>query len=101
MALGSIVEATVASRDVAAGVAFARRVFGWEIVGNDAGGVVLGVPEVPVGRVRFVQAAADPGYPAPALWERGPRLLGVYSTDLDRTGQLVEAAGGDPDLLGV
>jgi len=94
MSLGSVVEATVASRNVTRAVEFHQRAFGLEVLREEGADVVIGVRDVPFGRVRFVPAASDPPVASPTPWEIGPRLLGIYSRDLVRTRAAVEAAGG-------
>lgn len=94
MALGSVVEAIVASRDVARAVEFHRRAFGLDVLREEGADVVLGALGVPFGLVRFAPAESDPRVEPPTPWEIGPRLLGIYSRDLQRTKAAVEAAGG-------
>lgn len=94
--LGSVLEVTVASRDVERQVRFCREAFQLEPVGRDGEAILLGVRGSPRGRLRLVRAAADPGLPAPEVWETGLRLLAVYSQDVPRTQELVAAAGGRP-----
>lgn len=92
--LGSVIEVTVASRDVEREVRFCRETFQLEPLAGDAGAVVLGVPGCAHGRLRLVAAAADPGLPAPEIWETGLRVLGIYSRDVPRSEGLAAAAGG-------
>ena len=94
--LGSIIEVTGASRAVERQLRFCREAFQLELVTREAGAVVLGVPGSECGRLRLVTAAADPGLPAPEVWETGLRVLGIYSRDVPRTERLVAAAGGTP-----
>lgn len=94
--LGSILEVTVASRDVDRQARFCRAVFQFETVVQDAGSLLLGAPGSDKGRLRLVSADVDPRLPAPEVFEPGPRLLGVYSSDVPRTHDLVAAAGGSP-----
>ncbi len=93
MPLGSIVEAVVATSDVTAAARFYSRAFQLEVLEDRPGDVLLGVGGSPAGRLRL-ETAVDPGLPPPELWEPGPRLLGIYSRNLERTKELVEAAGG-------
>lgn len=92
--LGSVLEVTVASRDVERQVRFCREAFQLEPLARDGDAVLLGVPGSPRGRLRLVRAPADPGLPEPEVWESGLRLIGVYSQDVPRTSELVTAAGG-------
>lgn len=94
--LGSVLEVTVASRDLERQIRFCRAAFQLEPVAREGETVLLGVPGSARGRLRLVQAAADPGLPAPEVWECGLQLLGVYSQDVPRTEKLVAAAGGRP-----
>jgi catechol 2,3-dioxygenase-like lactoylglutathione lyase family enzyme len=91
--LGAIVEAVVTCPDLAAAAAFNSAAFGLEVLERGDAQLVMGVPGSPGGRLRLVERAADPT-PPPKLWDVGPRLLGIYSRDLDRTVAAVEAAGG-------
>ncbi|MBM5812320.1 MAG: hypothetical protein FJ191_10205 [Gammaproteobacteria bacterium] len=92
--LGSVIEVTVASRDVERELRFCREAFQLEPLAREPGAVVLGVPGSAGGRLRLVTAASDPGLPAPAVWETGLRVLGIYSRDVPRSEQLAAAAGG-------
>lgn len=94
MALGSVVEAVVGSRDLAAAKRFAHEAFGLEALAEGDGWALLGVPGSPSGRLRLVAVAESSRPPAPAFWEAGPRLIGIYATDLERTERQVRAAGG-------
>jgi hypothetical protein len=92
--LGPVVEAIIASRDLGGSVDFYRRGIGWEVLEEGPDGIVMGVPGVETGRIRLVPAAADPGLPPPEIWEIGPRLLGIYASDLARSQEQIRAAGG-------
>lgn len=94
--LGSVLEVTVASRDLERQVRFCRDAFQLEPVARQGEAVLLGVPGSSRGRLRLVRAAVDPGLPAPEVWESGLQLLGMYSQDVPRTEKLVAAAGGRP-----
>lgn len=94
MSLGSVLEAVVASRDTAAAARFLSEAFGWEVLGSGQDWTLTGLPGSPAGRVRLVAAEEDVRLPEPVFWEPGPRLLGIYSTDLDRTEEQVTRAGG-------
>lgn len=94
--LGSILEVTVASRDVERQLRFCREAFQLEPLAREAAAVVLGVPGSDRGRLRLVPATSDPGLPEPEVWESGLRLIGVYSQNVPRTYELVAAAGGRP-----
>lgn len=95
MALGAVVEAVVACRDVAASIAFHTAAFGLDVIERAGPEALLGVRGVRTGRIRLVPAPADAAAaPDPRLWDLGPRLLGMYSRDLTRTARLIEAAGG-------
>ncbi|HEY8533119.1 MAG TPA: FAD-dependent oxidoreductase [Micromonospora sp.] len=98
MSLRHVHEVVVASADVAAAVQFHRQAFGFEVLAgsvDSADGVLLGVPGSPSGRLRLVPASAAPTTP-PNVWDPGPRLLGIYSRDLDATVEAIAAAGGAP-----
>ena len=90
MPLGAIVEAVVATPDVEASARFVEAAFGLSRLHSSP---LLGVSGVASGRVRFEKVAPD-GFPPPRIWETGPRLLGIYSRDLNQTKRLVESAGG-------
>lgn len=94
MALGAVVEVTVATRDVAESVRFAGEAFGWQVVASGPGWAVVGASPDGDGRVRFVEVEAGEDTPHPRFRDPGPRMLGIYSTDLRRTERLVTAAGG-------
>jgi hypothetical protein len=99
MSLRYIREVVVASRDVAAAARFHQRAFGFETLAGDgaSGNVQLGVPGAPGGRLRLVPAPpGDTAEQAPEVWDLGPRLLGIYSHDLDRTASAMAGAGGAP-----
>jgi len=94
MPLGAIIEAVVACADVEAAASFHTAAFGLDIIEKDGGEVLVGVSGVGTGRIRLVPA--PPGTPAgdPRVWDLGPRLLGMYSRDLERSAALIDAAGG-------
>jgi catechol 2,3-dioxygenase-like lactoylglutathione lyase family enzyme len=92
--LGPVVEAIIASRDLPRSVDFYRRGIGWEVLEDAGDGVVMGVPGTETGKIRLVRAAADSNLPAPEIWEIGPRLLGIYASDLARSQEQIRAAGG-------
>jgi len=94
MPLGAVIEAVVATRDPAASIDFHTRAFGLEVLERDAGGALLGVAGSPTGRLRLAAAPGVPATPAPRIWDIGPRLLGIYSRDLERTAAAIDAAGG-------
>ncbi|MFI0353391.1 VOC family protein [Actinomadura sp. 9N407] len=94
MPLGAVIEAVVATRDLAASVDFHTRAFGLDVLHRDADGALLGAPGGDTGRLRLVAAPDAPDLPAPRLWDIGPRLLGIYSRDLERTAAAIDAAGG-------
>lgn len=98
MSLRYIREAVVASRDVAAAARFHQQAFGFTTLEGDAAGgeVLLGVPGTPGGRLRLVTATGGTDAPDPQVWDLGPRLLGIYSHDLDATAALMAKAGGAP-----
>lgn len=92
MSLLYIREAVVASVDVDKSVRFHCDAFGFEVVERAGGEVLLAAPGAPSGRIRLVPSAG-PTQEA-AVWDIGPRLLGIYSHDLDATVAAVGAAGG-------
>ena len=92
-------EAIIASGDMAASVRFHREAFDFEVLGEGDDGVLLGVAGTSAGHVRVVPAADSPDEPsaeAAAVWDRGGRLLGIYSHDLAATEAAMIAAGGEP-----
>ena len=91
--LGAIVEAVVACPDLEATATFNSAAFGLEVLERGDAQLVMGVAGSPGGRLRLVERAVEPAPPA-RLWDIGPRLLGIYSRNLDRTVAAVEAAGG-------
>ena len=89
-----LLEAVVTSADADAAVAFYRDVFGFETVADDEAGELLAAAGSTGGRIRVLTVEADRTLPAepPAVWDLGPRLLGIYSRDLARTeAQAIEA----------
>ncbi|SNT23560.1 hypothetical protein SAMN05443665_102051 [Actinomadura meyerae] len=92
--LGAVIEAVVATRDLAASIGFHTRAFGLEVLEQDAGSALLGVQGSPTGRLRLVADPDAPRTPDPRIWDIGPRLLGIYSRDLERTAAAIDAAGG-------
>ncbi|MFG1943641.1 VOC family protein [Nonomuraea sp. NPDC048826] len=91
MSLGAIVEAVIACRDVGASATFHTKAFGLDLLELDGSKALLGVEGVGTGRIRLVQGTEAPD---PKLWDIGPRLLGMYSRDLERTTRLIDEAGG-------
>lgn len=94
--LGAIVEVVVACSDVATTAQFTSAAFGLEVLteaGEDSADVLMGVPGSATGRLRLV-AGEGPAPADPQLWDVGPRLLGLYSRNLEQTLSAVEAAGG-------
>jgi len=97
VSLRDVREVVVASADVAASARFHSAAFDLEVLGQDAGSTLLGVPGSTGGRLRLVPAADRPADPTPpALWDPGARLLGIYSRDLPATAAAIAAAGGRP-----
>lgn len=95
MALGHVLEAVVACRDVQASVDFHTAAFDFDVIERTDDGVVLGVAGVGTGRLRLVPApAAARELPDPQVWDIGPRLLGMYSRDLAASIAGIDAAGG-------
>lgn len=99
MSLRYIREVVVASADVRTAATFHQSAFGLEVIDGieSAQEVLLGVQGSPGGRLRLV-AAGDGSTPSdsPRVWDTGPRLLGIYSHDLDHTAAAMAAAGGTP-----
>ena len=97
MSLQYIREVVVASSDVASAAVFYQDAFGLSVLSGDpaAGEVLLGVPESPTGRLRLVATDAQQEQ-APAVWDLGARLLGIYSHDLAATAVSIKNAGGEP-----
>ena len=94
MSLLCVREAVVASVDVETAIDFHARAFGMEVIGRDDSSVLMGAPGAASGRIRLVAAQ---GTATPAeVWDLGPRLLGIYSHDLDATAEAIAAAGGAP-----
>lgn len=76
--LTRLIEAVLASSDFTAAVDFHPRAFDLYVLGGASGPeIVMGVPGCTGGRIRIV--AADVPVPSnhPAVWELGPRLLGM------------------------
>ncbi len=94
MSLGAIIEAVIVCRDVEASAGFHARAFGLEAVERDGSEVLMGVPGVRTGRLRLVPAGAEDAGEEPRVWDIGPRLLGMYSRDLERSTRAIDAAGG-------
>lgn len=87
-----LIEAVWAAVDVAATARFLREGFDLEDVDRgcelDGGQVLLGASGSDGGRIRVVPAVLLSGSSRsepPAVWDPGPRLLGIYSRDLEAT----------------
>jgi len=93
LSLGAIIEAVVVCRDVEASAGFHARAFGFEVVERDGAEVLMGAPGVETGRLRLAPAAAEDAE-EPRVWDIGPRLLGMYSRDLERSTRAIDEAGG-------
>ena len=91
--LGAIVEAVVACPNLETAAAFNTAVFGLDVLEAGNTSVLMGVAGSPGGRLRLVQGPSESASP-PRLWDVGPRLLGIYSRNLDRTVAAVQDAGG-------
>jgi catechol 2,3-dioxygenase-like lactoylglutathione lyase family enzyme len=87
-------EAVVAVADLDAAVAFHREAFGFAVVKSSEDTVLLAAPGAESGRLRLHAVAAPQGWEQPQVWDLGPRLLGIYSHDLDATVTAVRVAGG-------
>ena len=87
MSLQYIREVVVASADVAASAAFHQEAFDLEVLAGspESGDVLLGVAGCAGGQLRLVPATSSVDE-APAVWDLGARLLGIYSHDLDAHG---------------
>lgn len=98
MSLRYIREVVVASADPRAAAAFHRSAFGLEVLeeAESRDAVLLGVAGSPGGRLRLVAADSQPPSEPPQVWDRGARLLGIYSHDLDHTTRAMAEAGGAP-----
>ncbi|SEF68672.1 hypothetical protein SAMN04489712_101825 [Thermomonospora echinospora] len=94
MALGAIIEAVVVCRDVEASIGFHARAFGLEVIERNGAEALMGVRGVGTGRLRLRPAAAGREAEEPRVWDLGPRLLGMYSRDLERSTRLIDEAGG-------
>ncbi|WP_030909514.1 hypothetical protein [Streptosporangium amethystogenes] len=95
MPLGAIVEAVITCRNVEASVAFHTGAFDLDVLEWNGPDALLGVRGVETGRIRLTPAPPDVAEaPEPRVWDIGPRLLGMYSRDLGRTTQMIDAAGG-------
>lgn len=97
MSLQYIREVVVASPDVAASAAFHQEAFDLEVLAGspESGDVLLGVAGCAGGQLRLVPATSSVDE-APAVWDLGARLLGIYSHDLDHTAAAMGRAGGAP-----
>ena len=83
-----LIEAVWAAEDVDATVRFLRKGFDLEAVDRVGAQVLLGAADSDAGRIRVVSADVSKGTlpdEPPAVWDAGPRLLGIYSRDLDAT----------------
>lgn len=96
MSLKYIREAVVHVSDLDAAVRFHVEAFGFEVVTQSSDDALLAAAGAPSGRLRLVQGAVDPDRSLPRVWDLGPRLLGIYSHDLDATVATMTAAGGQP-----
>lgn len=96
MSLKYIREAVVSVADVEAAVVFHRDAFGFEVVEQDQDSTLLGAPGAASGRIRLQRVERPEGWEQPRVWDLGPRLLGIYSHDLQSTVASVRAAGGAP-----
>ncbi|MEV0973548.1 hypothetical protein [Microtetraspora glauca] len=98
LSLGAVVEAVIVCRDVEASAGFHTRAFDLDVIERDGAEVLLGVKGVETGRIRLVPApsGAETAETAedPRVWDIGPRLLGMYSRDLDRSVRSIDDAGG-------
>lgn len=95
MALGRILEAVVACRDLDRSVGFHAAAFDFDVLERTSDAALLGVSGVETGRLRLVAAHnAARHLPDPQIWDIGPRLLGMYSRDLSSTAEKVTQAGG-------
>lgn len=93
MSLLHIREAVVACVNVETSLTFYQDAFGFEVLERSGDEVLIGAAGAPAGRVRLVPAEAGASTDA-EVWDLGPRLLGIYSHDLDATVERVTAAGG-------
>lgn len=92
--LGPIVEAVVHCRNPADTASFVNAAYGLHTLQDDGEQILTGVPGSSTGRLRLLPATVTSTTVTPRIWDIGPRLLGIYSRDLDRTCAQVEAAGG-------
>lgn len=92
--LGPVVEAVIASPNLEDAVGFYTTAFDLTVLEQSEQSVLLGVPSSPTGRVRLVAAEPVAAAGEIRLWDVGPRLLGIYSRDLERTARRVLFAGG-------
>lgn len=94
MTLLCIREAVVACNPLDEAVAFHGSVFGFDVVGQGEGWALLAMAGTPSGRLRLIEDRDAAAEPAPEVWDVGPRLLGIYSRDLNATRRALVAAGG-------
>lgn len=94
MSLQYIREAEVVCEDLQASVDFHCRTFGFEVREQTDAQALLGAPGAPSGQLRLVQGAAGLTQDPPKMWDRGPRLLGMYSRELEETARLLRENGG-------
>lgn len=94
MSLGAVLEAVVVTRDLDRSVDFHTRAFGMTVAHSGGGRALLSAAGSGTGRLRLVSVPDAPDAPAPRVWDIGPRLLGIYSRDLERTAAAIDAAGG-------
>lgn len=97
--LGAFVEVTVASRDRSAAVDFCRRGFELDLLAADAASSLLGAEGVDHGRLRLVDAAADPAVERPQPWELGGRVVGIRPRDVEASRRRLLDAGAAPTAI--
>ena len=95
MTLLYIREAVVFATDIEASARFHIEAFGFEIMERNDDSILLGAPGAESGRLRLVRSEGGVG-PQAAVWDLGPRLLGIYSHDLDTSAKAIADAGGRP-----
>lgn len=95
MSLQYIREVEVVCLDLQESVDFHCRTFGFEVREQSDVQALLGAPAAPSGQLRLVQAAPGVTHRTPKMWDRGPRLLGMYSRELEETARLLRENGGE------
>lgn len=99
MSLQYIREAEVVCANLQESVDFHCRTLGFVVREQTDGQALLGAPGAPSGQLRLVQGPSSVTQAPPKMWDRGPRLLGMYSRQLEETARLLRENGGESGPL--